>query len=157
MTDNDQTELDIELDDLRKTDQAVMVRIVEWGEWIPSGGSDIEKLPLHNGYTGFSTGKSEKLIEVLAQNTMQDKLVTTVDRVSGKETDAIYTYYVFQAVLVQNVSENLLEGLMKVQRPIEPDPNTPRDKRSDLVVIQNGQPVKPNRQEVRRHVRKTSG
>jgi len=145
------TEYDeVDLEELRKTDEAVLVRVVEWGEWLPSAPSDTPSLPLHNGFTGFASGKTERLIDLLVSNTMQTKEVLVVDRDKVEETVVTYSYYVFQATLAQNITGNLLGGLLEVQRPTDKDEDAAKKKKSNLIVMQDGGLVTPNRAETKR-------
>jgi hypothetical protein len=50
-----------ELDD----EQVVLIRIVEWTEWIPgTADKTLPQLQMHNGFTGVVTSRTEKLIDV---------------------------------------------------------------------------------------------
>lgn len=148
---------EIEIKELRKTDEAVLVRVVEWGEWLPGTSSDAPPLPLHNGFTGFASGKTERLVDLLVSNTMQTKEVLVIDRDEGKENVVTYSYYVFQATLAQNITGNLLSSLLEVQRPTDEDEDAAKKKKSNLIVMQDGGLVTPNRAETKRASRLNDG
>lgn len=148
-----------EKEEATKADKAILIRVVEWGEWIPSNEAtepEVKGLKLNNGYTGVSAGESERLLELLSQNTLKEKTITIENRDTGREEKRKYIYYAFQATLAQNVSEPVIEELLELQRPPKVDPDAPRNRRDDLIVIKNGQPVSPNRAEIRRAERRNN-
>lgn len=57
----DEPEDDIDIDD---TEQLVLIRIVEWTEWVPGAPDQTGSINMHNGVTGFVTSASEKLIDI---------------------------------------------------------------------------------------------
>lgn len=59
MTDEPDDEFDID-----DTEQTVLIRIVEWSEWIPGELDQTGSMNMHNGVTGLVTSASEKLIDV---------------------------------------------------------------------------------------------
>lgn len=58
-----------EFDAIDDTEQIVLIRIVEWTEWIPGHPDQTGALNMHNGITGFVTSASEKLIEANVMGT----------------------------------------------------------------------------------------
>src|SRR3954447_22275642 len=59
MTDEPDDEFDID-----DTEQTVLIRVVEWTEWIPGTPDQTGTVNMHNGVTGFVTSASEKLIDI---------------------------------------------------------------------------------------------
>lgn len=154
----DKIDVDLEEESATKIDKGVLVRVVEWGEWLPTSASDLDQLPFHNGISGFCAGESERLIDILSQNTMKTKDVIVINRDDNSEKTVVYTYYVFQATLAQNVSTSLLESLISVQRPdTEGEEEAAKRKASNLIVMKKGELVEPTRAEVRRANRLNGG
>lgn len=59
-------EPEIDIDD---TEQTVLIRVVEWTEWIPGTPDQSKSITMHNGITGLVTSASEKLVDVNCMGT----------------------------------------------------------------------------------------
>jgi len=115
----DQIETEEEIDGMIEAgEETVLVRIVEWTEWIPGEQSEHSRdLIMNQGWTGVRTGKTERLLEVAVTGTGMNRRVRIKHADSDSETVVPYSLYAFQAVLAQNVSEQTFETLMAAQRP----------------------------------------
>lgn len=163
-------DIDPELRDLVQGEQPVLIRIVEWKEWLPgepvslgrqrnpqNGEVKERMLPMHNGFTGFASGKNERLLEVGVQGTGVTRVVKQIGD-DGSETEKMYGLYVFQAVLAQNTKGSVIDNLLLAQRPPEEEEpeksDNSRDKRNDLVIVEDG---KERRHTPNRAQRRASG
>jgi hypothetical protein len=59
----------LEVPDMDDTEQVVLIRIVEWTEWIPGHPDQTGSLNMHNGFTGFVSSASEKLLSANVMGT----------------------------------------------------------------------------------------
>ena len=133
-------------------EQTVMVRVVEWTEWLPGKKDENADIVLSDGITGFVAGKHERLLEVAVSGTGVNRRVTVEGQNGAEDTILHYGLYAFQAVLAQNVSESALTNVLGLQRPMD----LPKVQDSGIVVVQNTPPMPPpptNRQQ-RRHPKK---
>jgi hypothetical protein len=90
--------------------RGVLVRLVEWSEWIPIGQDDTEPLmTVANGVSGFEAGKNERLLTVEAFGTQRLKHVD-VDGLSQR-----FMLYAFKATLAQNVHTTMVSTLVAAQ------------------------------------------
>ena len=127
--------------------RGVLVRIVEWTEWLPvSKSPHLPQLSLVNGISGFEAGEHERLLTVEAIGTQR---VKTVELDDGDEPGGMFTYmcYAFKATLAQNVHTTLVSTLVEAQggnqEGEEQRPQAPRK-----IITPDG--PGPNRQQ-RRH------
>lgn len=90
--------------------RGVLVRLVEWTEWLPVAADENEpRLTVANGVTGLEAGKSEKVLTVEAMGTQRIKHV---------EEDGLtrrFMLYAFKATLAQNVHTSLIPSLVNAQ------------------------------------------
>lgn len=135
------TDIEDEFDDKSKP---VLVRIAEWTEWLPGRPDEnfaepgsSKSLMLYSGLTGMASGENERLVDLAIMGTGKNKKVTIKSETGGL-IDQVYGLYTFQAVFAQNTSAPLLDSLLAAQKPPEQDSSAPRDKRDDLLVVQNG-------------------
>jgi hypothetical protein len=132
--------------------QTVLVRVIEWTEWIPGKKDENAEIVLSDGITGFVSGKNERLLEVAVSGTGVNRRVTVEGENGTEDTILHYGLYAFQAVLAQNVQEDALTNALALQRPMDlPKVQT---KESGLVVTQNmpqAMPKPPNNRQQRRH------
>jgi hypothetical protein len=90
--------------------RGVLVRLVEWSEWIPVGQDETEPLmTVANGVSGFEAGKNERLLTVEAFGTQRLKHVD-VDGLSQR-----FMLYAFKATLAQNVHTTMVSTLVAAQ------------------------------------------
>lgn len=145
--------------------QPVLVRIVEWKEWLPGESSILatmqhpqtgqeiaKKVTLHKGVSGFKAAENEQLLELSVTGSGETKEMTYKDE-EGKSVTAIYGLYLFQAVLAQNNVE--FEEAVKKQadarmehgdKAVEHAKNKGRNRAEDLIIVQNGQANVPSPQ-----------
>jgi hypothetical protein len=135
---------ELDLDQLTKSDKAVLIRVVEWSEWLPASLKKGNKhsVKIHNGYTAIATGDKEKLLRVEGSGIGDSRIITETDEETGETVQHEYGFYVFQATLAQNISDTLAESLMAAQRPPELTQEV-RDRKDDLVIVQNGVKAPP--------------
>jgi hypothetical protein len=145
MSDDPHLEVPDDEIDIDDTEQTVLIRIVEWTEWIPGAPDQSGSLNMHNGITGLVTSSSEKLIEVGVMGTGKnldweeeveceqcegtgkvegsEKAIGGAEMQdcekcegTGKVTKLVhYGLYAMQATLAQNVSPNVLKSLTFAQ------------------------------------------
>jgi hypothetical protein len=164
----------LEVPDMDDTEQVVLIRIVEWTEWIPGHPDQTGSLNMHNGFTGFVSSASEKLLSANVMGTGKN-LDFACARCGGsgevevqdarpydvkcEECSGVgkfhYGLYAMQATLAQNVSTNVYEALQAAQNlPImeefERQKSQGRDKRDDLVVVEHKKPPPPPRKKRKR-------
>jgi hypothetical protein len=90
--------------------RGVLVRHVEWTEWLPIAADDNEpRLSMANGVTGFEAGKNERLLTVEGVGTQRIKNVTEEGMTSR------FMLYVFKATLAQNVHTSIVPSLVDAQ------------------------------------------
>jgi hypothetical protein len=121
--------------------RGVLVRVVEWTEWLPVAADENEpRLTMANGVTGFEAGRSERLLTVEGIGTQRLKHV---------EEDGLtrrFMLYAFKATLAQNVHTSLVPTLVEAQGSHEEGKvQKPQQSR---IITPDGQG--PNRQ-ARRH------
>jgi hypothetical protein len=133
----------------REQEQTIMVRIVEWMEWMPA--EQRGPLAMTNGLTSFKTLKDEKLVDLGVSGTGQNYEWEEEDPDNeGEIITHHYGLYAFQAVLVQGMSDSLATTLIAAQaepmeQELQRDKEAGRDRRDDLVVIQRGKPNRNDR------------
>lgn len=99
------------LEDAIGETEALLIRVVEWTEWIPARPSEHEsRLATHQGITAVETGKGEKLIDVQTTRLGQMKEID-----EGDDKKSTYGLYAFQATLAQNASVGLAKSLIVAQ------------------------------------------
>lgn len=153
--------------------QPVLVRVVEWKEWLPGEVNELGEVPhphpnappgtmvkknvtLHRGISGFKTAENESLVELSVTGSGESKEVTYKND-DGEEETVIYGLYLFQAILAQN-NVDYTEALnlqSQVQESLEEKAEAfkqekGRDRREDLIIVENGKgavppPPPPNR------------
>lgn len=149
-------------------EQTVLVRIVEWLEWMP--GQQQGPLAMTNGVTSFKSLKHERLIDLGVSGTGRnyeweeeddceicngtgslgtDNFCDTCDGTGKLKITQHYGLYAFQAVLAQNTSDDLARSLvaaqaMPMEEELQRDKEAGRDRREDLIVVQ-----RPNRNDRR--------
>lgn len=96
--------------------EQVLVRIVEWTEWIP-GERTSEGVVMNQGVTGFESGATERLLEVAVSGTGKTRNVRVASSIGDDPHTVVFSLYAFQAVLAQNVSKQTFDTLMEAQRP----------------------------------------
>jgi hypothetical protein len=132
------TAFDETMDDTR----GVLVRLVEWTEWMPIAADENEpRLTVANGVTGFEAGKNEKLLTVEGVGTQRIKNVT------DEGLTRRFMLYAFKATLAQNVHTSLVPTLVEAQGSHEEGEVA---KPSRIITPDDGQPQGPNRAQ-RRH------
>jgi len=130
-------------------EQTVLVRVVEWTEWLPGKKDENAEIVLSDGITGFVAGKNERLLEVAVSGTGVNRRVT-VEGENGAEDQILhYGLYAFQAVLAQNVDESALTNALGLQRPMDLPKVQTKD--TGLVVTQNMPKPPPTNRHQRRH------
>lgn len=151
-----------------KMDDVVLVRVLEWTEWIPckkeilatipgdptaSPGSPASKsreqgMYVHNGFSAMSTGTNEKLVNLETVHTGVMKAIVPDDIEDPKDEDLMYYEAIaFKAVLALSMDERVAGSIINAQRaPVDKDEEREkqeqeegRDKRADLVIVENGQ------------------
>jgi hypothetical protein len=160
--------------------QPVLVRIVEWTEWIPATlvelgeradprdptgkNTVMQKMPMHRGYTGFVGGSNEHMVDIAVEATGHQRLIELDENgEDGKPLKVMYGLYAFQAVLARNVPQEFLDGVMDGQnkpltraeeREIENQGQNGRDRRKDLIIVGGaptpGAPPPPSRNNKKR-------
>jgi len=129
-------------------EQTVLVRIVEWLEWMP--GQQQGPLAMTNGVTSFKSLKNERLIDLGVTGTGRNYEWEEDDLDNeGEKITQHYGLYAFQAVLAQNMSDDLARSLiaaqaMPMEEELQRDKEAGRDRREDLIVVQ-----RPNRNDRR--------
>jgi hypothetical protein len=128
-------------DETMANTRGVLIRQVEWSEWLPVGQDEHEpRLTIANGVTGFEAGENEKVLNVDGVGTQIFKLV----KEEGLERR--FMLYAFKATLAQNVHSTLVATLVDAQGSnLEGEEQV---KRPSGLVVPDGQG--PNRQQ-RRH------
>jgi len=97
-------------DETMANTRGVLVRLVEWSEWVPVGQDEKEpRLTLANGVTGFEAGENERLLTVEAVGTQRIKHVTE-EGLSKR-----FMLYAFKATLAQNVHTTMVSTLVAAQ------------------------------------------
>jgi hypothetical protein len=97
-------------DETMEDTRGVLVRIVEWAEWLPVAADEQEpRLTVANGVTGFEAGRSERLLTVEGVGTQRIKEVTE-DGLTKR-----FMLYAFKATLAQNVHTSLIPTLVEAQ------------------------------------------
>jgi predicted transcriptional regulator len=97
-------------DETMANTRGVLVRLVEWSEWVPVGQDEKEpRLTLANGVTGFEAGENERLLTVEAVGTQRIKHVT-----EGGLSKR-FMLYAFKATLAQNVHTTMVSTLVTAQ------------------------------------------
>jgi predicted transcriptional regulator len=97
-------------DETMANTRGVLVRLVEWSEWVPVGQDEKEpRLTLANGVTGFEAGENERLLTVEAVGTQRIKHVTE-EGLSKR-----FMLYAFKATLAQNVHTTMVSTLVTAQ------------------------------------------
>ena len=143
--DDELTEID---NMIAEGEETVLVRIIEWTEWIPGQPSPQNRdLVMNQGFTGFTTGKSERLLEVAVSGTGVSRRVRVKSENDDEQKVIPYSLYAFQAVLAQNVNESTFDTLMEAQRPPAEDVNS-----KQVIVTKhmpNSQPPSPPRKKKR--------
>lgn len=93
--------------------RGVLIRLVEFTEWVPVTLDDnIKKLTLANGFTGFEAGEHEKVVSIDTVDTNQRKRVPLDD----DPTQSVeYSLHVIKVVLANNVSTDLLNQMIELQ------------------------------------------
>jgi hypothetical protein len=144
MADEQIEEQELDLDQLTKSDKSVLIRVVEWAEWLPASlkKGNSHSVKIHNGYTAIATGDNEKLLRVEGSGIGDSRTVSETDEKTGETIKHEYGFYVFQATLAQNISDTLAESLMNAQRPPELISEI-RDRKDDLFIVQNGVKAPP--------------
>jgi hypothetical protein len=131
-------------------EQTVLVRIVEWLEWMP--GQQQGPLAMTNGVTSFKSLKNERLIDLGVSGTGRNYEWEEDDLDNeGEKITQHYGLYAFQAVLAQNMSDDLARSLiaaqaMPMEEELQRDKEAGRDRREDLLVVEH---PKPNRNDRR--------
>jgi hypothetical protein len=93
--------------------RGVLVRLVEWTEWIPVRISDhLKGLSVANGLTGFEAGENEKVVSIESLDTNRRKRVPMDD---DPQQYIEYSLHVMKAVLANNVTTDLLKQLVDLQ------------------------------------------
>lgn len=93
--------------------RGVLVRLVEWTEWIPIKLDDkLKGLTVANGLTGFEAGENEKVVSIESMDTNKRKRVPLDD---DPKQFIEYSLHVMKAVLANNVTTDLLEQLVDLQ------------------------------------------
>ncbi len=102
-----------EFDEASGTTRGVLVRIVEWSEWMPVKRDDhLKGLTVVNGVTGFEAGEFEKVVSIDTMDTNKHKRVPADDGTDGYTE---YSLVVMKAVLANNVSTDLLHNMIDLQ------------------------------------------
>lgn len=90
--------------------RGVLVRQVEWSEWLPVSQDENEpRLTIANGVTGLEAGRNEKVLSVDGLGTQIFKNV--VEEGLTKR----YMLYAFKATLAQNVHTSLIPAMIEAQ------------------------------------------
>jgi hypothetical protein len=138
----------------RTTDNipAALVRVVEWMEWLPAyrvtlgehfdqqRGRTIQRnAALHQGYTGFRLRKGERIENITVQPTGQSKEFP-IDNSDSDTEPEIYGLYLFQALLVEQTSETIVNSKLKAQNePLakadQAKQQGGRNRKDDLVIV----------------------
>ena len=123
--------------------RGVLIRQVEWSEWLPIGQDEHEpRLTIANGVTGFEAGRNEKVLNV-------DGLGIQIYKVVKEEgLEKRFMLYAFKATLAQNVHTTLVATLVEAQGSNQEGEQ--QVKKPSGIVVPDGQG--PNRQ-TRRHPR----
>lgn len=128
-------------------EQTVLVRIIEWTEWLPGKKDENAEIVLSDGITGFIAGKNERLLEVAVSGTGVNRRVIVEGENGAEDKTLQYGLYAFQAVLAQNVEQGALENVLALQRPMD----LPEVKESGIIVTQQMPPQPPTNRQQRRH------
>jgi hypothetical protein len=148
----DADEIREEAEAAEENQETVLIRVVEWMEWLPTEPAPTEQkslFPMTNGLTSVETLATERLVELKVSSSQQNYSF------EDEEGAHVYTLYAFQAVLAQNASPHLASSLRyaqfmpmreELERDRERKEQEGRDRRDDLVVVEH---VKPNREERR--------
>jgi hypothetical protein len=98
-------------DEVMGDTRGVLVRVVEWTEWLPMIASEhLPQLNLQNGVSGFEAGENEKVVSIEVSRTGQTKEVDY-----GEEGKKRYMLYAFQAILAQNTRTDLIAAFIDDQ------------------------------------------
>ena len=131
-------------DETMANTRGVLVRQVEWSEWLPVAQDENEpRLTIANGVTGFEAGESERVLSV-------DGLGTNIYKhVKEEGLEKRFMLYAFKATLAQNVHTTLIPTLVEAQGSNKEGEEQVK-RPSGLVVPDGAPPAGPNRHQ-RRH------
>lgn len=102
-----------DFDEVAGATRGVLVRLVEWSEWIPVKLSPhLKGLSVANGLTGFEAGEHEKVVSIETMDTNRRKRVPLDDDPNQYNE---YSLHVIKAVLANNVRTELLHQLIDLQ------------------------------------------
>lgn len=122
--------------------RGVLIRIVEWSEWLPIAQDEQEpRLTVANGVTGIEAGSTERLLTVEGVGTAKIK------HVEEEGLTRRFMLYAFKATLAQNVHTSLIPTLVDAQGSHEEGEVA---KPSRIITPDGDQPKGPNRAQ-RRH------
>jgi hypothetical protein len=125
--------------------RGVLVRVVEWTEWLPIASDENEpRLTVANGVTGFEAGKHEKVLTVEGIGTQR------VKNVEDEGLTRRFMLYAFKATLAQNVHTSLIPTLVDAQGSHEEGEVA---KPSRIITPDDGQPPGGPNRAARRHPR----
>lgn len=128
-------------DETMEDTRGVLIRQVEWTEWLPVGQDEHEpRITIANGVTGFEAGRNEKVLNVDGVGTQIFKAV------EEEGLTRRFMLYAFKATLAQNVHTTLVSTLVEAQGSNKEGQE--QVKRPSGLVVPDGQG--PNRQQ-RRH------
>jgi hypothetical protein len=130
-------------DETMANTRGVLVRQVEWSEWLPvSQDAHEPRLTIANGVSGFEAGENERVLSVDGVGTQIFKHVEGEQEGSGQR----FMLYAFKATLAQNVHTTLIPTLVEAQGSNQQGEE--QVKRPSGIITPNG--PGPNRQ-ARRH------
>lgn len=96
--------------------RGVLIRLVEFIEWVPiklAEDKPLDGLTLANGFAGFEAGKKEKVVSIESLDTNRRKRVPQTDDPSGPYIE--YSAHVFKVVLANEVTTDLLSQVLDTQ------------------------------------------
>jgi len=126
--------------------RGVLVRQVEWTEWLPIGQDEHEpRMTIANGVTGFEAGKNERLLTVEGLGIQSRIKHVTEDGLTKR-----FMLYAFKATLAQNVHTTIVPQLVNAQGSNQEGEIQEPQRPSGLVTPDGAPP--PNRSQ-RRHPR----
>jgi hypothetical protein len=99
-------------DETMANTRGVLVRQVEWSEWLPVSQDEHEpRLTIANGVTGFEAGENERVLSVDGVGTQIFKQAQAEQEDAGQR----FMLYAFKATLAQNVHTTLIPTLVEAQ------------------------------------------
>lgn len=155
-------------EDSHVVENAVLIRLKEWTEWLPMQTDDhADDLSMAGGYTALKADDNERLVELHVTGTgrnyrwEEEIEEAVVAEGEDKPTRSMrYGLYAFQGLFARNVpADNALELIDSQAKPmaeeLQRDKEREQDPASKLVIVdEHGGDMRPNKPKVKRDGRK---